>query len=103
MDGVSTTHDSLKLNFMVVVNAIENYTETRPVIFPNPARERIEVLSTDPKFIVERVRIWSMDGLLIAAPPFKGELNVAQLVQGVYFVELISTTGAVTRYKIIKE
>jgi hypothetical protein len=102
-DLLSTTHDSLKINFVVVTSGIENYAEPRPIIFPNPVQQEIKILSFDPKFTIERVRIFTVTGELIHTSAFKGTLNVSQLSPGVYFVELISNNGRAARYKIIKE
>lgn len=99
-----STHDSLKTTIWVIgYSGIENYTEPKPLVFPNPVQNRVFIQNKDQKLIIERVRIWDMTGILVYDEPFKGWIDINKFASGVYMLELVGNTGRCSRYKIIKE
>jgi hypothetical protein len=98
------THDSLKVNIYVTGSfGIANYYEPRPIVFPNPMKNRLYIANMDPNFVIERVRIWNVLGTPVYEGSFKGSLDVTSLASGAYTVEFTDTMGRHARYKIIKE
>jgi hypothetical protein len=99
------THDTLKVKITVtgVLNGIANYTQSNPIIFPNPVRNRLFITNRSSDFIIEQVRIWDISGNMIYNEIFKGSIDVNKLTSGFYTLELTDKVGKVSRYKIIKE
>jgi len=97
------THDSLKLQVLVMPAGIENHTQSKPVIFPNPMQGRVFVTNKDPNFIIEQVRICDISGQLVHAEKFIGSVDVSKLAAGVYTLEFTDKSGKSCRYKVVKE
>ena len=75
------------------------------VVYPNPARQALNILLPETKNLSAYLELYSMDGrkyfeLAINQP--KVEIDVASLPSGMYFIRLISKEG--TRMeKFVKE
>jgi len=74
------------------------------IVYPNPVREKIimETASENSNF---NVRLFSIQGVLIKEKKYEGtyaELDVKNLSNGIYIVEITSSKGSVCK-KIIKE
>ena len=99
-----TTHDSLKINILVIgYSNIENYTLGKLILFPNPAQHLLQVANNNPNFVIEQVRIYDVLGQPVYAESFKGFLDVSKLTSGAYTLEFSDKKGRVSRYKVIKE
>lgn len=70
-------------------------------IYPNPSSERIRVVSSSKDYPVEKVRILSIQGVLLKQELFNHELTIYDLANGYYFVEIQSGQERVV-YKILK-
>ena len=101
----ATTHDSLKINILVVgyagINGPINTNKT--IIFPVPMQNKLFVANKDQNFIIEQVRIFDLSGRLIQDEKFNGSLDVSKLTSGVYTLEFSDKNGKTSRYKVIKE
>jgi len=100
-----TTHDSLKLQVLVTGSFGISNPELliSQKLFPNPAKQEIFIANTDPKFEIERVRIFNPEGKLQKDEPFKGKTDVSALSAGTYFIEFLGKDGKSSRHKLIKE
>ena len=99
-----TTHDSLKVNIMVLGSfSIKNYAESKPIIFPNPTVQTLFVACRSSDFVIEQVRILDMTGQLLYSEKFKGSIDVSKLSAGTYTLEFLYKNGKTQRYKVIKE
>jgi len=76
---------------------------SEPQIYPNPAKNYFEIDLVD-SFKVEKVIIKRFDGMKVKEiKEFKQDIYVGDLLQGIYFVELISKTkGSVVKKLIIQ-
>ncbi|HXB42314.1 MAG TPA: T9SS type A sorting domain-containing protein [Bacteroidia bacterium] len=98
------THDSLKIHVLVLGYAgIKNYSETIPILFPNPVQNHLFIANKDPYFIIEQVRVFDATGQLVCSEKFKGSIDASKLSSGVYILEFSDKDGKTHRNKIIKE
>ncbi len=99
--------DTLELQVNVIgsigVNEIEGYDKKNTLFFPNPFQDYMYIRNQDPKFVIERVRVWDMYGQLVKDLPFNGTLNMSGLAQGTYVIEFLNHSNQLRRYKAIKE
>jgi hypothetical protein len=103
--GDFITQDSAKINILVsgyagISNPVLHITQK---IFPNPAKQELFVSNNDPKFVIEQVRIFTSEGKLAYEEKYRGKIDLARLLPGIYFIELASKEGKTNRYKLIKE
>lgn len=99
-----TTHDSLKVQVLILGFAgVENYTDPRPILFPNPVQNRLFIQKKGQKLGFERVSIFDGLGQAVHTGPFTGWVDVAHLPRGIYTLELAEGSGKLYRYKIVKE
>jgi len=70
-------------------------------IYPNPSNGRISVVSSSIDYPVEKVRILSIQGAVLKQELFNQELDIYDLANGYYFVEIQSGQERVV-YKILK-
>lgn len=70
-------------------------------IYPNPSNGRIVVTSSSIDYPVEKVRILSIQGAVLKQVIFNQELDIYDLANGYYFVEIQSGQERVV-YKILK-
>ena len=88
----------------VTPNGVENIPVTALNIYPNPAVNEINILTSD--FNVATVEIYSLNGMLIQQSKQqsgdKVTMNISNLNTGVYLVKMISN-GKTSISKLVKE
>jgi hypothetical protein len=87
--------------------SIDSYAggKTQFDIYPNPAKESINIIFASQPDVEAFIEIVSMDGKLLQYIPIKDkntEINISALPSGVYFVKLSSNDGISVR-KMIKQ
>ncbi|MGZ3902739.1 MAG: T9SS type A sorting domain-containing protein [Bacteroidia bacterium] len=98
------THDSLKVQVLILgYSGIENFTDHKPILFPNPVQSRLFIQKRGQKLAFERVSILNFFGQVIHTEPFNGWIDVGNLSPGVYTMEFAEESGKLYRCKIIKE
>jgi hypothetical protein len=74
-------------------------------VFPNPATNNLQVVSEE--ITIEGVRIWDMKGRLLEEQGFERRYNwqidLTNLMPGMYLVELIGTEKRSGIYRIVKQ
>lgn len=77
-------------------------TEMTVAVYPNPTNSTLNIKTSNA---ANHVSIISMDGKVVAESNLNGltgSINVAELVNGVYFYEVRSSNGAVIRNTFVK-
>ena len=87
---------------MMVLCGIEDWLENSVTLFPNPAKEVINVECTmnNVQFEVETVEVYDVYGKLVntvAVNENPIRINVSNLADGMYFVRVTTEKGAVTK------
>ena len=90
-NGCMTT-DTVVVVFDTSVGINNFWKNTDIQIYPNPAKENINIKSTEPKFNIE---IYSSDGKMVLHQKLVNSLtiNVAEWQQGIYYVKFYSERG----------
>jgi len=76
-------------------------------IFPNPANEQVALVLKNQNTVVERLRIYNLNGqVLLDEPPLQNDknysvINTTNLTAGVYVIEAITKSGTARR-KFVK-
>lgn len=89
-------------NFFTITNAtgVQNLAAESFSIYPNPATDVINVSSADK---ISRIEILNFLGEKITSETInaaKARLSVSQLSGGIYFLNIISSEGNISRHKI---
>ena len=86
------------------LTAVEDLTDNTPqiVCFPNPARDKISVL-TNSKIMISRLDIYNNMGTrLISTDQNFDNINISNLSSGLYLVKIIGDTWTVNRKLIVQ-
>lgn len=65
-------------------------------IYPNPSSDEIKLVGIDADF--DKIQILSTDGRLIDEFPFSSEINVSELNEGTYFIQLVGATTSSVKF-----
>jgi hypothetical protein len=97
LQDLQRTADSLQLAFDQNALKVENPASPAQVkIYPNPAQDRLQISLPEQ---VEEIRIFNLQGRLVAHVIPGGNINnlysvnINQLKNGIYFIELITPTN----------
>jgi len=89
-------------NTVSVDDKIHQLTDIQ--IFPNPIIHQLNIRSSSQ--VIEQVELWSIDGKCLSKlnniQNTECQLNVRNLLSGIYSVNIRLTNGAVHRHKIVK-
>lgn len=86
--------------------AVEHYREEVNItVYPNPAAQNVNFLSTDKLEVVE-VKVYTTNGILAQAFQFKNseiepQINISDLSEGLYILEIITKNRMVSRKKLL--
>ena len=72
-------------------------------IYPNPTQNFIFIQNSGYIKTIEHVRIIGVNGKVVLTEKFATKLDVSFLNRGIYFMDLILTSGEQLHYQIIKE
>lgn len=80
------------------------YTEQTYSLYPNPAKDKLAVSSSDPNESMT-VEVMDMNGKVLSTHRVTNHsaIDVSDISTGVYFVKILSETGKVTQMKFVKE
>ncbi|SKB87982.1 Por secretion system C-terminal sorting domain-containing protein [Soonwooa buanensis] len=99
--------DSVNLNFSmpfsgtISLKTFENDFNNKSVsLFPNPVKDILN-FKTDVKF--DEVNVYDASGRLVLTSLFKPEINVSNLKNGNYFLELKSKDKIITKKFVVKK
>jgi hypothetical protein len=82
------------------VSVKEIGSSSAPVIYPNPAKEKVFVQYTQPL----RITITGMDGRLLIDAAHTNETDISTLASGVYLIAVYDTDGnRIAVEKLVKE
>lgn len=79
---------------------MDEFGMTDLIIFPNPANDRLQISLTDAGMAGSSLQVMDMSGRLVARERITGsmhELNVADLQNGQYIIQLINDERVITR------
>jgi hypothetical protein len=80
--------------------SIEEFAKSLVTLYPNPAKESINVQSLEQ---IKEIKIYSMPGNLVQVfSEFNGIIDISNLPNGIYFVQVIFENGSTLSKKIIK-
>jgi len=86
-----------------VISSVNEYSATSFTAFPNPAQDQLTIKSD---LTIEQVSIYNLAGQLISSETVRtgkqAQVNVTQLAQGTYLVEVLTAEGA-ARNTIVKQ
>ncbi|WNB17456.1 FG-GAP-like repeat-containing protein [Marivirga arenosa] len=103
---ISATSENGKISVKRVRYTANNPNKFLEVkLFPNPAKDKIEVISLAD---ISKISLLSAEGKLIQSINEKNvnnkyEFNLSNQAPGIYFIQIISTNGINGIYKVIKE
>ena len=69
-------------------------------LYPNPAREVLNISSTNK---ITKIEVYDMQGRNVASNNSATDINVAALGKGAYIVKVVQENGSVIAKKVIKE
>ena len=101
---ISDTCDCLiTVEFNVTQAGVEAFTNDAFAVFPNPAKDYIEIIGLD----VRQMTVTGLDGRVAAIYgddyPFGGKIDIASLVPGTYVLTITDVTGKIYSTKLIKK
>ncbi len=86
----------LTANFAENVSIEETETE-EIIIFPNPSNEKITILSEG---LIEKIKLINISGQIIKETPVNAtsvDFNVSKIQEGIYFIQLHTLNGIITK------
>lgn len=89
-----------RLNFNNVNLSNDNFLHSQVKIYPNPAKDFIEISSN---LSFDTIEIFNSLGVKIGQSQFINSIDVSHLSQGIYFVTLKSTLNESVTIKFIKQ
>lgn len=93
IDSTASYSESCSLN-------LDEFSRFEIALYPNPAENLIHVQSLEQ---IKRIKIYSMKGNLVKDfSEFSGGIDVSNLVNGIYFVQVIIDSGSIITTKFIK-
>lgn len=90
---------SINPNYCLVMNSEENLDKEKLTFSPNPAHSKIVINSNDK---IESVEVYDISGKLISTHSNTYEIDISELMQGMYFLRMNLGNEIVTK-KFIKE
>jgi hypothetical protein len=100
-DGRST------LSPVVFINAIENNTGIEVVVYPNPARDEINVRLATAGLYIRAIRLYNAGGMLLQTTNNVnntiGRINIGSRPAGPYWLQVESSDGFFINHSFIKQ
>jgi hypothetical protein len=101
--GNGTTHDFC----ISSVGVDENDISTLVNVFPNPAKDHFSILLGDNELEIASVNVVDIRGAVVLnetniQQAVQTNINVSNLSQGVYFVNILTNQGTVTKKLVLK-
>ncbi len=115
MDYLNGALDEVRIyNRAITVNEIASLTAINSVdvsdngftLFPNPATSQLQLHFTEPLNLKSTLKISNIHGGIVMEEKITNQdisLDVSNLVSGIYFILLESSTGSSIRRKLIKQ
>jgi hypothetical protein len=99
-----TTFDGCTASSAIIINSIEELNDDSFVLFPNPAKEKVNVTSS---MSYDSVEIYDAVGKIQYKKQLNGVLNhqvdISSFNQGIYVIRVISSQQALTKtFQIIR-
>ena len=106
INGCGTSTYTQTISFITAIDEKEIATEFK--VFPNPVKEILSIEIKDPAFELKSIRVFNTDGreLLkkkVSTGQSSFELDLSLFSKGVYFLQLISPSGVITRKVMVGE
>jgi len=95
----TTSLSTIALNYCTLMNIDEKIFNNSIVVLPNPAHSKIVIHSNEK---VESVEVYDISGKLISTQSNTNEIDVSELMQGMYFLQL-NFGNEIVRKKFIKQ
>lgn len=101
-------HFTSYINFPIGIDN-KSFSASSYKIFPNPASSTLTIQSSGQGLGIQKIRVinivgQSMDNFIFngSTAPFTSTINIADLRQGVYLIEIENTSGRIQKMKFIK-
>jgi archaellum component FlaG (FlaF/FlaG flagellin family) len=105
MNAVTADSASYTVFVQSGVKVLEVMNNTGLSVFPNPAQDKLVIgtAGSAENTEVEQVRIMNAAGQVMIIHPGAGTMDISQLQEGTYLVELVLKNGSSKVYRIIKQ
>ena len=87
----------------VIISSLDEETEATTAIFPNPAKNTLNITSYNTK--VNSVEIYNLNGQLVlnkTLNTYLSQINISSLTSGIYIVDIKSENTTIKRKLIIE-
>lgn len=89
------------LNLTVEYVGIANADSIQVKLFPNPATDRVEILSAEP---LQKVEVLNLSGqVVLSQETLHNSLSLEMLPNGIYFVRILTSSHQSHTFKLIKQ
>lgn len=89
------------VNVVLTVGISEAGTKEQPLLYPNPAHDRLWLDTNVP---VKQVRAWDLTGREVAQAGFQGgSMSIAHWAPGLWSVEVRFSDGTIGRWQVVKQ
>jgi PKD repeat protein len=90
----------------VILNAIDDITESNLLVYPNPATNKIIISNNKYLHQTDKVSIYTISGVLVKSFHFQNEhqmeIDVSNLMQGIYLVKMQTEIGIEVKKLLIQ-
>ncbi len=88
--------------FVMITGINDADDDGKFVLYPNPTRDKVYIVSSDGSVRLDRVEVWSLDGKRMLMQTEEQVIDLGAYSQGVYVVRVFSGEDVVTR-KVVRE
>lgn len=97
---------NIRTDESILINT-KDVATTQVLLYPNPAKDEWHISLTDKNTILNKVDVYNLQGMKVKSyvqdEIFSGKLSTQQLVNGVYFVSVVTNSGIFTQKLVIQK
>ena len=100
-NGPCSASDTINV-FVIDNSGIIEINDYSIYLYPNPAKERLNIINRS-NIIIDNVNIYTLNGLkLISTKPINKTIDIAELLPGIYIIELVTNHLRIRKKLVIK-
>ena len=80
-----------------------SFINEKMILYPNPAHHLLNLSIKDTEFENAKIEIYDLLGNKVKETDYTTKVDIEELIKGVYVIQLISTSGATTQQRFVKE